>query len=315
MTFSKIAMLAAIAAILMTVSVYYCPAANASRPIRVVVWDERQPAQKQAYENFLGNHIADCLRGIRRGKTAEFDVKSVGLDDPGQGLSKDVLDNCDVLIWWGHQRHGEVKDELAKDIVSRIQAGKLTLLALHSAHWSKPFRYSMEARAVADARNSLTRKELIHFSIQTIPPDLRLMERNEKLTPYWTKSTEPNGEVRVTLKLPSCVFPYVAAEGKPGHIRTLLTNHPIAKGIPATFDIPQTECYGGPFHVPTPDAQIFEEKWDNGESFPSGCAWKLGKGAIFYYRPGHETYPVFKQTENLTIVENAVRWLAGQKRG
>jgi len=31
------------------------------KPIRVVVWDEQQPAQKQAYENFLGNAIADHL--------------------------------------------------------------------------------------------------------------------------------------------------------------------------------------------------------------------------------------------------------------
>jgi trehalose utilization protein len=288
--------------------------ADAAGQIHVVVWDERQPAQKLAYENFLGNHLAAFLSGIKKNGKLEFDVKSVGLEDPDQGLPKDVLDNCDVLIWWGHQRHAEVRDELANDIVKRIRSGKLMLFAIHSAHWSKPFRYSMEARSVDDALKSLSPAERAKATVETIPPDLRLMERNEKMTPYWTKNVGANGDIKLTVKLPSCVFPYVAAEGKPGHIATLMPGHPIAKGVPGAFDIPQTECYGGPFHVPTPDARIFDEKWDNGEIFPSGSVWKLGKGTIFYYRPGHETYKVFKQTENLRIVENGARWLGSQKK-
>src|SRR5438128_757060 len=71
-------------------------------PIRVVVWDERQPAQKQAYASFLGNQIADYLRNCEADGSPVFEVKSVGLDDPDQGLPKDLLDHCDVLIWWGH---------------------------------------------------------------------------------------------------------------------------------------------------------------------------------------------------------------------
>src|SRR5580698_9772351 len=66
-------------------------------PIRVVVWDEREPAQKQAYGGFLGDTIAAYLA-----KQKGITVKSVGLDDPDQGLSDDILDHCDVLIWWGH---------------------------------------------------------------------------------------------------------------------------------------------------------------------------------------------------------------------
>jgi trehalose utilization protein len=71
--------------------------------------------------------------------------------------------------------------------------------------------------------------------------------------------------------------------------------------------------YGGPFHVPKPDAQIFEEKWDSGQSFPSGCIWRIGRGRVFYFRPGHETYPVFKQSEPLKVIENAIFWLARGK--
>jgi hypothetical protein len=159
--------------------------ASQAKPIRVVVWDEQQPAQKQAYENFLGNQIAGHLFQVG-GAKPELVVKSVRLDDPEQGLSKETLDNCDVLIWWGHVRHDEVKDELAKDIVRRIQEGKLSLIALHSAHWSKPFVQAMNARAIQDALNSLPKSQRSVASVVTIPAERRLTRRDEPLTPSFT---------------------------------------------------------------------------------------------------------------------------------
>ena len=93
----------------------------------MVIWDERQPEQKTAYGDFLGNTLAAHL-ATKPGLT----VKSVGLDDPDQGLSDDVLDHCDVLIWWGHKRHAEVTSEHVKAVVDRLQEGKLSLIALHS---------------------------------------------------------------------------------------------------------------------------------------------------------------------------------------
>src|SRR5262245_41394156 len=103
-------------------------------PIRVVVWDEQQPAQKQAYDDFLGNKIAGFLK-----KQPGLDVLSRRQDDSQQGISDDVLDRCDVLIWWGHVRQREIKPETGQRIVERIKQGKLALVALHSAHWSTPF--------------------------------------------------------------------------------------------------------------------------------------------------------------------------------
>src|SRR5947208_6076584 len=91
--------------LLVSLASFYGESASASQasPIHVVVWDERQPAQKRAYENFLGNAIADHLRGVKDRKgVPEFDVKSVCIDDPEQGLGPDVLGNADVLIWCGH---------------------------------------------------------------------------------------------------------------------------------------------------------------------------------------------------------------------
>ena len=67
--------------------------------------------------------------------------------------------------------------------------------------------------------------------------------------------------------------------------------------------------YSEPFHVPPPDEVVFEERWDKGEHFRSGCVWKVGKGRVFYFRPGHETYGVYQQPEPLLVMTNAVRWL------
>jgi trehalose utilization protein len=91
-------------------------------------------------------------------------------------------------------------------------------------------------------------------------------------------------------------------------------SHPIARGLPGAFTIGQTEMYDEPFHVPPPDEVVLEERWATGEWFRSGMVWNLGQGRIFYFRPGHETYPVFKNPEVLKVIENAVRWLAEKPR-
>jgi trehalose utilization protein len=285
--------------------------AAAARPIRVVVWDEQQPVQKEAYPNFLGNAIADYLRdrtSPRDGRPIQ--VRSVRLDDPEQGLSREVLDHCDVLLWWGHVRHGEIKPETGRALVQRIKQGKLSLIALHSAHWSTPFIEAMNERATQDALKKLTRAEREKVEIRYVQPQKRLYRKDEPLTPSSWKTVRPDGTVLLEIRLPSCVFPAVRNDGKPSHVRTLLPGHPIAEGVPGRFDIPRTEMYDAPFHVPTPDAVVFEERWDAGEQFPAGCVWNLGKGKVFYFRPGHETYPIFMQPEVQRVLENAVRWLA-----
>ena len=64
--------------------------------------------------------------------------------------------------------------------------------------------------------------------------------------------------------------------------------------------------------MPNPDLTLFEETWDTGESFESGSLWSLGKGYVFYFRPGHETFAIFKQPVPRKVVENAVRWLGAR---
>jgi hypothetical protein len=80
--------------------------AEEARSVRVLVWDEQQPEQAEAYPQFLGNAIADYLNSGRNIRAI-----SVHLDMPGQGLDPATLDATDVIIWWSHRRHGDVKGE------------------------------------------------------------------------------------------------------------------------------------------------------------------------------------------------------------
>lgn len=86
---------------------------------------------------------------------------------------------------------------------------------------------------------------------------------------------------------------------------------PCLKGAlaPCQFELPRTEMYNEPFHVPEPDEVVLEERWEQGEWFRSGAIWTIGKGRVFYFRPGHETFAIYKENPVLQILENAVRWL------
>ena len=86
--------------------------------------------------------------------------------------------------------------------------------------------------------------------------------------------------------------------------------HPIAAGLPEYFEIPQTEMYGEPFDVPAPDTLVFVSWFQGGEIFRSGCCYHRGRGKVFYFRPGHETLPIYYQPEVITVISNAVRWAA-----
>jgi trehalose utilization protein len=275
------------------------------RPVRIVVWDERQPKQQSMYENFLGNHIADYLR-----RQEGFSVRSVGMDDPQQGLPDVLLDDCDVLIWWGHVRQGEISIETARRIVERLKAGKLSFIVLHSAHWATPFVVAMEERTKQDALAKLPAAERAKAKVEWVGKFQRKPPRPDaELTPSVSYEKAQDDTTLVKIIRPNCCFPEYAAHGKPSKLKTLLRRHPIADGIPRQFSLPQTEMYGEPFHVPAPDAVVFEETWEAGQRFRSGAIWKLGKGKLFYFRPGHENFNVFHQPEPLKIIANAARWL------
>ena len=69
--------------------------------------------------------------------------------------------------------------------------------------------------------------------------------------------------------------------------------HPIADGLPEYIELPHVEMYGEHFDIPQPDRQVFISWFQGGEVFRSGCCWHRGKGKVFYFRPGHETFPIY----------------------
>lgn len=282
-----------------------CAVRPSARPVRVLVWDERQPQQKQAYPQWLGNQIAGHL-----GRRPGLVVKSAALDDPQQGLGD--LDQADVLVWWGHVRQMEIEPPVAREIVRRITEGRLQLIALHSAHWSRPFVEAMNERARQDARAALAPAEragAVLVESNLFPRPLVAPKYSDRLSPAAVYRKPPSGPVEIRLTLPNCCFPAYRGDGKPSEVRVRQPGHPIARGLPPAFAIDQTEMYDEPFHVPPPDEVVLEERWATGEWFRSGCVWRVGRGRVFYFRPGHETYPVFFNPHVLQVLENAVRWL------
>lgn len=214
----------------------------------VTVWNEYRHEKKNAeiakiYPEGMHAPIANFLRA------EGLNVRTATLDEPEHGLTAEVLSQTDVLTWWGHTAHAEVKDEIVDRVQQRVLEG-MGLIVLHSAHFSKIFK--------------------------------RLMGT-------------------------SCDLRWRAA-GERERIWVVEPGHPIAAGLGPYFEIQHEEMYGERFDIAAPDALIFVSWFQGGEVFRSGCCYQRGKGKIFYFRPGHETYPTYHQPEVLRVIGNAVRW-------
>lgn len=88
--------------------------------------------------------------------------------------------------------------------------------------------------------------------------------------------------------------------------------HPIARGLGLYFELPEEEMYGEPFAIPAPDEQVLISWFEGGEVFRSGCCWTRGNGKIFYFRPGHETYPTYFDPNVRRVIANAAEWARPQ---
>jgi trehalose utilization protein len=86
--------------------------------------------------------------------------------------------------------------------------------------------------------------------------------------------------------------------------------HPIAAGLEQTIEIEREEMYGERFDIPAPEALVFVSWFPGGEVFRSGCCYSRGLGKIFYFRPGHESYPTYFHAGVRKVIANAVRWAA-----
>ncbi|MBF0277075.1 MAG: ThuA domain-containing protein [SAR324 cluster bacterium] len=86
--------------------------------------------------------------------------------------------------------------------------------------------------------------------------------------------------------------------------------HPIVKGIDRYFEVENSEMYGEPFIIPTPDEVIFISWFEGGEVFRSGVTYRRGAGNIFYFGSGHESYPIYYNESVKLVLKNAVKWAA-----
>ncbi|PDO09428.1 MAG: trehalose utilization protein ThuA [Candidatus Reconcilbacillus cellulovorans] len=221
--------------------------------IRVTVWNEgiaerRREDVRRVYPNGIHAAIADGLR------ESGIEVRTATLEMLEHGLTEETLETTDVLVWWGHVAHGEVADEVVDRVCRRVLDG-MGLVALHSAHKSKPF--------------------------------MRLMGTSCNLK--WREADEKQ---RIWVVDPS---------------------HPIADGLGEYFELPCEEMYGEFFDVPPPDELVFVSWFPGGEVFRSGCAWRRGRGKVFYFQPGHETYPTYYDENVRRVLRNAVRWAASAR--
>ncbi|HUB86979.1 MAG TPA: ThuA domain-containing protein [Verrucomicrobiae bacterium] len=274
-------------------------------PIRVVVWDEQNLSEKKVYTNYVGGQIASYLKTL-----PGLTVKSVGLNDTNEAFSDETLTNCDVLVWWSHTKNKSVPVKKAREITQLVKDGKLSVIFLHSSISSRPFIELMNERTREDAAKEIPAGVKTEFVLPTVYKDPL---PTDPLTPRIEMTNAPDGSKLARVFLPICEITGWREAGIPSHVTTLLPDHPIARGVPAQFDIPQTEYYVEPFHVPKPDAVIFQETWAVSGPFRSGMLWTIGKGKVFYFRPGHETFTAYFNTNVLKIIGNAVEWLGGKK--
>lgn len=217
--------------------------------IRVTVWNEFKTEKemdevKKIYPDGIHAAIADFL-----GREDDIEVGCATLDMEECGLTQEVIDNTDVLIWWGHGAHHLVPDEIVDRVQEAVLKG-MGMIFLHSAHHSKPFK--------------------------------RLMGTTCNLC--WRE------------------------DGDMERLWVVDPGHPITQGLGKYFEVEHEEMYGEPFGIPEPQKVVLLGWYEGGEAFRSGCCYVRGNGKIFYFQPGHETYPTYHNKDVQTVIKNAVRW-------
>ncbi|GEN57712.1 trehalose utilization protein ThuA [Halolactibacillus alkaliphilus] len=217
--------------------------------MKILVWNENR---HEKINPKVSEIYPEGIHGAIKGFLAEVghEVTTATLDEENHGLSDHLLDQTDVLIWWGHLAHGEVKDEWVDKIQQRVLEG-MGLLVLHSGHFSKIFKRLMGTTC-----------------------DLKWREADDRERLWVIDPT-----------------------------------HPIVAGLGSYIELEKEEMYGEHFDIPAPDELVFMSWFEGGEVFRSGATYKRGRGKVFYFRPGHETYPTYHNKDIQTVIKNAVNWL------
>lgn len=96
--------------------------------------------------------------------------------------------------------------------------------------------------------------------------------------------------------------------GERERLWNIAPNHPITQGVGQYIELPHVEMYGERFDIPDDGKLIFISWYEGGDVFRSGVTFERGHGKIFYFSPGHESFPIFYDQKILKVIGNAVRW-------
>ena len=99
-------------------------------------------------------------------------------------------------------------------------------------------------------------------------------------------------------------------DGEREHLWVVDPAHPVVRGLPTHLTLEREEVYAEPFDIPPPDELVLLGWFKGGEVFRSGCCWRRGRGRIFYFQPGHETFPTYHHPLVRRVLVNAVGWVA-----
>ena len=217
---------------------------------RVLIWNEfKHEKSSEKVKAIYPNGIHEAIKEFLADD--DLEIRTAWLDQENCGITQEILDNTDVIIWWGHMAHSQVPDSVAYMVRDAILSG-MGAIFLHSAHHSKPFKY--------------------------------LLGTSCHLT--WRES----GDSEI--------------------LWVVEPSHPITRDIDRYFTLAHEETYGEPFIIPTPDKLLLISNFSGGEVFRSGCLYERGNGKIFYFQPGHETFPTYYDKNVQSIIKNAVRYVA-----
>ena len=216
--------------------------------IKVTIYNEFQ--HERTHEEVKAIYPDGIHMTLKKGLACkEISVRTVTLEDENCGITEELLEDTDVMLWWGHMAHHLVPDHVATMVKEAVLKG-MGMIFLHSAHHSKPFKLLMGTSC------NLTWRE----------------------------------------------------DGDRELVWVCNPAHPIAKGIDRFIKLDHEETYGEPFGVPEPDELVFIGSFEGGEVMRAGCCWRKEYGKVFYFQPGHETFPTYHNEEILKVIKNAIYW-------
>ena len=244
----------------------------ANKTLRVVIWDENAGhVPKELYPEGIRGAVAEGLRELAA--EGELEVRVAHLDEENQGITDELLAETDVLVWWGHARHGEVEDHVGERVGKRVREHGMGFICLHSGHYSKTFKATLGASGHLKGgwRESEEDTEVIRVAAPWHP----IAEGIEDFTlPNEEMYGAPFGIPPCEVLVLQSFFPHGRESFPSGMVWT------VGQGIDENFT-----SGGG-----------------------NGANQGEGIGRVFYFRPGHESFRTYFDPNVRKVIYNGVKW-------